>query len=395
MTEAVTSVALLEAPSKPKPPTAKLIEDVARKFGISPLRQFRELMRLCAGWRAMDFHEYYSNQVYRPELSLAEKMTYVGEKGSARLNRRLSPLPITVLRPFVRDKVMYGAVMESFGFPVPGLQAVFSKDRSYGNLRSLRSVEDIETFLMTEASYPLFVKPEEGSGSIGSALIAGLDRGARALILSNGKTIDLRAFASEVDATYEDGFLFQDAVQQHSMMSDVAGQAVGSIRVVTVYDGATPSCLYALWKVPSPEAMSDNYWQPGSMLAELDKTSGKVLQCRRGSGPDQEVIDRHPVSDAVFTEVQIPHWDEVLRMTGAAHEVLPKFGVIGWDIAITPEGPLIIECNGNPHHMLYQLATGTGIHNPDFAPVFDRVAERSRTYLGALKRKMRAARSRK
>lgn len=395
MTEAVTpTMALLEAPSKPKPPTAKLIEDVARKFGISPLRQFREMMRLCAGWRAMDFHEYYTNQVYRPELNLAEKMTYVGEKGSARLNRRLSPLQITGLRAFVRDKVMYGTLMATLGFPVPTVQAVFSKDRSYGKLRSLHDVEEIEAFLLNDAQYPLFVKPEEGSGSVGSALIVALDREQRALVLANGKSIDLRAFAIEVETRYEEGFLFQDAVQQHSMMSDVAGQAVGSIRVVTVFDGDTPSCLYALWKVPSPSAMSDNYWQPGSMLAELDKMSGQVLQCRRGSGPDQEIIERHPVSEAVFTELRIPHWDEVLRMAAEAHRVLPKFGVIGWDIAITPEGPLIIECNANPHHMLYQLATGKGIHNPDFAEVFDRVAARADAYWQVCKRKIKAERKR-
>jgi len=92
--------------------------------------------------------------------------------------------------------------------------------------------------------------------------------------------------------------------------------------------------------------------------------------------------------------LRIPHWDEVLRMTAEAHRVLPKFGVIGWDIAITPEGPLIIECNANPHHMLYQLATGKGIHNPDFAEVFDRVAARADGYWQECKRKIKAERKR-
>ena len=171
----------------------------------------------------------------------------------------------------------------------------------------------------------------------------------------------------------------------------MAGQAVGSIRVVTTQDEGMPSCLYALWKIPSPKAMSDNYWQPGSMLAEIDKSNGRLIQCRRGSGPSQEMLEQHPVSGAVFSELQIPHWDEVLRITSEAHSMLPKFGVIGWDIAITDDGPLIIESNANPHHMLYQLATGRGIHNPEFKPVFDRVAARAKANLKELKKRNRAA----
>ncbi len=376
MTNAEISGALLAAPSKPKPPTSKLIETVARADGVSPMRQFREMLRLCVGRRPLSFHEYYSNRVYRPDLSPAEKSGFVGEKGSARLNRRLSPLSVTGLRPFVRDKALYGSVMAHLGFSVPRIQAVFSTVRSYGRMKTLRTAADIETFLTEDAVYPVFVKPEEGSGSIGSALIESLDRERGALLLSNGNLINLEAFAAQVEAEYSAGFLFQDAVKQHRVLSDVAGRAVGSIRVVTVQDDEGVSCLYALWKVPSPSAMSDNYWQPGSMLAELDSGTGRILQCLRGTGPDQERLENHPVSGAVFTDITIPHWPEVLEVTRDAHSMLPTFGVIGWDIAITEDGPMIIESNANPHHMLYQIATGKGILNDAFAPVFDRIAAR-------------------
>lgn len=395
MTDATSNGALLAAPARPAPPATQMIVDVARQFGISPLRQFREMMSLGAGRKNLDFNEYYSNQVYRADLSFSDKRTFVGEKGSFRLNLRLSPFPVTGLRPFVRDKVLYGAVMNQFGFAVPQMQAVFAEDRHYGTLPVLKTAADIEAFMLEDAEYPLFVKPEEGSGSVGSALISEIDTEARELLLSNGKRIDLRAFADEVVRDYGEGFLFQEAVRQHSLLTEVAGPAVGSIRVVTVNDGGCPTCLYTLWKIPSPSAMSDNYWQPGSMLAEIDKTSGYLVQCRRGSGPAQEMLDRHPVSGAVFSGMQIPHWDAILRLTSEAHAMLPKFGVIGWDIAITDDGPVIIESNANPHHMLYQLATGRGILNAEFKPVFDRVAERAAAHVQSWKTVRRDERKRK
>ena len=59
-------------------------------------------------------------------------------------------------------------------------------------------------------------------------------------------------------------------------------------------------------------------------------------------------------------------------------------------VAITPEGPAIIELNDNPFHTLYQLSHGRGVLNPDFAPVFDRVAEVSAKMLEDRKARQKA-----
>ena len=396
MSDTTAPRALLAAPAKPAPPASQMIVDVARKYGVSPFAQMGQMIRLWLGRNRLQFHEYYGNGVYRKDLAAEEKRQFVGSRGSFRLNNALSPHLVTDLRPFVRDKVFYGAMLQNLGFPSPRIQAVATHGREYGQLPTLRQVEDVEAFLLDQARYPLFVKPEQGSGSVGSALITEIDKATREVVLSNGTRIDLRAFAHETLGDASEGYLFQDAIQQHKAMTDVAGRAVGTIRVVTVMaEDAGPHVLYTLWKIPSPKAMSDNYWQDGSMLAEIDSASGIIQQCRRGSGPDQEVIDTHPVSGAQFDSMQIPHWDEVLRLTRDAHMLTPQFGVFGWDIAITDDGPLIIECNANPHHMLYQLATGRGIMNRDFAPILQRVQERSaglreglkKAYLKRLKEK--------
>ncbi|MFK7940697.1 MAG: sugar-transfer associated ATP-grasp domain-containing protein [Roseovarius sp.] len=376
MSETTAPRALLAAPEKTAPPPSELIVQVARTYGVSPFKQFGQMVRLWAGKNRMEFAQYYKNAVYRKDLSAEEKRQFVGERGSRLLNDRLSPRSITQQRAFVRDKVFYGAMMDQLGFPTPRIQAVASGHRTYGSMTTLTDAHQIEQFLLNDAAYPLFVKPEEGSGSVGSALINDIDKDARELVLSNGMRIDLHAFATEAMEDYAAGLLFQDAVIQHPTMSDMAGQAVGTIRVVTIIQDDTPEVLYTLWKVPSPNAMSDNYWQSGSMIAEIDKASGILQQCRRGAGPEQEMVETHPVSKQTFPGMQIPHWDEVLRVTTEGHMLFPQFGVFGWDIAITKDGPVIIECNANPHHMLYQLTTGRGILNADFAPILKKVEDR-------------------
>lgn len=386
MSDAVMEAGLLEKTKKPKSPAAELIVEVAREHKVSPFRQMREMLGLHFGSTKLSFDEYYSNGVYSPALNPTQKRQFVGEKGSYKLNCRLSPLKMTLrARSFISDKILYSAVIDSLGFATTRTQAALSKHRSHGNITTLRNADDLSAFLRQSARYPLFVKPGVGSGSVGSALITSYEEASDEIIMANGGRAKVASFAEAVAKDYGAGFLLQDAVQQHSDLSDVIGQAVGTLRIVTVLaEDNAPQVLYALWKIPSPDAMSDNYWQSGSMIAELDAASGEILQCRRGAGPSREELLSHPVSSRAFRGFKIPHWDKVIDITTQAHQIYPNFGVFGWDIALADDGPLIIECNANPHHMLYQLATGRGIYNDDLAPVLDRTINRSKKRLADL-----------
>ena len=51
---------------------------------------------------------------------------------------------------------------------------------------------------------------------------------------------------------------------------------------------------------------------------------------------------------------------------------MPDNGILGLDIAITPSGALLIECNENSVHSLYQPPSGLGVLNADFVPVSTR-----------------------
>jgi hypothetical protein len=51
--------------------------------------------------------------------------------------------------------------------------------------------------------------------------------------------------------------------------------------------------------------------------------------------------------------------DKVLEMCTKAAMVVPQVGFIGWDVCITPDGPVIVEGNDYPGHDLYQLPEHT------------------------------------
>ena len=256
------------------------------------------------------------------------------------------------------------------------LQAVVNKAQSVGEIKTLSTTEEITAFLRNEAAYPVFGKPAHGSRSIGSALFSSLDTNADQIILGNGQRHDVVELAEEIVSDYPSGYLFQDAVAQHEDMCAVAGKAVGTVRILTYNDGSGPKILYTLWKIPSPNAMSDNFWQNGSMVAHVAADTGVVTRCRRGIGLKIEELEKHPVSGQPIVRFELPHWDAVRKLVTDTHRVFPELGLVGWDVGISKDGPVIIEGNLNPFHTLYQIATGRGVNNREFAPVFERIRTR-------------------
>ena len=366
-----------------------LLQTVARKYKVSPFRQFADIHKLKKGVNCLNPREYYDLEVYRPDLTPAQKRAFVGERGSFKLNAELSPPNITQMRGFLSDKVAFTALLAQFGLRTTTTQAVFSANRNFGTLTTLRTADALRDWLQTKARFPLFGKLISGAQAIGSVSISRIE-GDRAH-LASGETVTLDQLIGEIIAEKDTGFIFQDVVEQHPEISARANtKSVSTVRVVTVMADGAPKVLYALWKVPGEKAMSDNFWQKGSMIGEVDPATGKVLTMRKGTGPETEWPATHPASGAELVGATLPEWQSVVDLALAAHGIFPINGILGWDVAISPDGARIIECNENPHHGLYQLATARGILNEAFTPVFDKIKAANAAYVSAFAAKTKA-----
>ncbi len=61
-----------------------------------------------------------------------------------------------------------------------------------------------------------------------------------------------------------------------------------------------------------------------------------------------QIIKNHPDTGAEITAQPVPFWPAALELVVNAHKKVPEFSrfvFLGWDVAITPEGPLLIETN--------------------------------------------------
>lgn len=77
----------------------------------------------------------------------------------------------------------------------------------------------------------------------------------------------------------------------------------------------------------------------------------------RGSQP----VMHHPDTGRLLTGALVPFWRDALDLAVRAHGGVPEFSrfvFLGWDVAITGEGPLLIETNAGWGGVNHQLGDG-------------------------------------
>jgi hypothetical protein len=72
-------------------------------------------------------------------------------------------------------------------------------------------------------------------------------------------------------------------------------------------------------------------------------------------------LDRHPDSGGQITGRQVPRWEEVCRLAERAHWAFDDRVMIGWDIAVTPDGPVLVEGNAAPDLDIIQRTRRSGL----------------------------------
>lgn len=374
-TEAPTK-ALLDGPGTVEKPADSMVADVAKTFGVSPLRQMKEILSMRLGTQKLGANEYYDLRIFDPAHDKKAKRAFLGQGGINELNLKMNPDTLMEQKNLVGHKLMYTDHLKKAGIATTDTQAFvlagYTKDPDF----VLGDVQAISAFMRDKAQYPLFGKPMGGSLSVGSVRIESIADDQ--LVLGNGKRVALADFARDVLDQYKDGYMIQSALQAHKDMQRISGDAIGSIRVVTVNDGSGARPVYAVWKIPGPAAMSDNFWQDGSMLALIDVSDGKVLNCHRGKGPSAELLQDHPHTNLPVVGFEVPHWTAVIENAVAAHTLFPDFGICGFDIAITDAGPVVMECNDQPNHMIYQFPARQGVQNDTLKPTWDAVIARQK-----------------
>jgi Sugar-transfer associated ATP-grasp len=62
-------------------------------------------------------------------------------------------------------------------------------------------------------------------------------------------------------------------------------------------------------------------------------------------------LDRHPDSNFLVKDFQLPHWEATKRVACEALKAFPRMSIVGLDMAFGPDGPVLIELNVLPDYI--------------------------------------------
>ena len=272
--------------------------------------------------------DYYRHEFYKNGETLEQKSRYVILGGS-----RYWPFENNAFKFAVtlNNKYIQKTLLKGFGLPTPEVLTTIGIDYD------IKDRDQLENFL-GENQRDIVFKP------ISSA------QGKNILVVTKR---DNQYFLGEQPITYDDiwnhvkrdmknGYLFEEKVVNHSSIADINPSCLNTSRVITI-------------------KTNDNKWHIAVCIAKFGRAGSFVDNASAGGivlWPDnmgkiidaydfltREPIIHHPDTGARLTGIELAGYQQVNELALQASEKFCFMGAIGWDIAYTDNGAMIIEGN--------------------------------------------------
>ena len=155
--------------------------------------------------------------------------------------------------------------------------------------------------------------------------------------------------------------ILQRKVIQHESLSNLAPRGLNTIRVITKLDNERSKvcCLGAALRLTTDGPL-DNF-SAGNLAASVCTQSGLV------NGPGfykqtsrRPYVEKHPISGMTIRNFQIPKWQQVIELVEEAALRIPELRSVGWDVAVTNDGAVLIEGNTTWNKDTWQIPAQVG-----------------------------------
>jgi hypothetical protein len=167
-------------------------------------------------------------------------------------------------------------------------------------------------------------------------------------------------------------FLFQECVRQHPEMNKLSPSSLNTLRMDTFIDSeGNIDIISGMVRMSVTDTHIDNISSGGCFVA-IDINNGKLK--KYGYYPSNPaVLLQHPVTKTVFENFTIPYFIEAKELVLKTASLMPGLRLVGWDVAIGENGPLIIEGNSDYEIRGSDFAYGGYLANKTFRKVLHEI----------------------
>lgn len=159
---------------------------------------------------------------------------------------------------------------------------------------------------------------------------------------------------------YPSGIIAEEVIHQHPEMAAPHPQSVNTVRITTyIVNGKVNIIKRPFMRFGQGDNVVDNGAQ-GGLFAAIDIESGIVTDVV-GKNGKRYVL--HPDTKMPLVGFKVPRWEEALSFAKELAGVLPFCRYVGWDLALTEDGWIMVEGNSHGQFIGCQLPIEKGIRS--------------------------------
>lgn len=319
----------------------------SREGGLPLPQQLLEMLFLFLRYRVGPGY-YMMARFWRPSVTFADK---VGHWNGARYLRFVHQINRPSYFKVSQNKLVEKSLLRALGLPTSELLGLFHPRKGQTtDGRPLTSTDQLAALLRSAAPADLFIKPAEGDSG----------RGVFGISVQRGTADDLRIVEAGSEATLSvvqlfqrlrdepEGWVIEHTIRQHADVARFNASSVNTLRMWVVDDGRQVRVVGAFLRIGRAGSIVDNTSQ-GGLSCAIDLDSGRIRLALDQTLSRNEYL-RHPDSDAPLVGTPIPFWPECVTLAETALRVLPGARFVGMDVALSAQGPLVVEYNVEPNH---------------------------------------------
>lgn len=152
--------------------------------------------------------------------------------------------------------------------------------------------------------------------------------------------------------------VLQECLHNHPEISRFAVGGLCTVRFATATDVVgSPRVLFASFVMPGAE-MSGVAPAAVGLTSGIDLESGRLMPASGEFIVDGE-FDSHPGTGVCVTGAAVPYWHAMVEMVLRAHSRFSEIPFVGWEVALTGSGLVMLEASTNWGQFLHVLPVDT------------------------------------
>lgn len=312
----------------------------------SPFTCLKEVIMLFNYWDAFP-DSYFRFGMFLKEYNDKDKMKSFVPQGAY---YRYSTDKDVCYHILIDDKIIFHDIMTQYGLPVPKRYFTF-REGVFRQGADLITDMEVDTILKGISDERIFVKKFTGGAASGVSIFTKKEDGV--YVDKDGDIVN----AAMIRNKYANqDFFFEKQIIQETVLSQFNPDTVNTIRVLTYKNKVISATVRFGGKGEYVDNVSAN-----GVAVSLDIETGVLGDYGMKMYSTIEHFYEHPNSRLKFKNTKVTQWFEVKRLVEKTLKYMPYYKSVGFDVATTENGPVIIEINTGAGINLSQMGKEYGL----------------------------------